>query len=89
MEGNFSAPLEWRNFGREHSIETRNKISDTLKGQPFTEERKRNISKGTKKVNYKWAKTCKHGICPLHECLECSKEAHREAVRKFRNKKND
>jgi len=77
-KNNFHAPEEWKNYGRAFTKKVRQKISNTLKGVPFTEKRKRNISKATKAANYKWAKGCKHGVIPITDCRECKNAYQRK-----------
>jgi len=86
-KGNFHVPEDWKQYGRVFSKEVREKISKTLKGMPFTNKRKRNISRATKAANYKWAKTCKHGISPLYKCKECFRKSHIESLRRFRKRR--
>lgn len=72
--------------GWKYSDITKNKISNKLRGMPFTSKRKKNISLATKKASYKWAKTCRHGITPLYKCEECNRESKRNAGRKYDDK---
>ena len=84
MKGNFHTNKKHRRNislaqkGRIVLEETKIKISNKLKGLKFSKKRKRNISIGTKKANYKWAKGCKHNIVPISNCRECMNNRLRE-----------
>jgi len=61
VKGNFHLPKEWREnvvkglTGRRKSKETRTKISNSLKGIKLSNNRKKNISIGTKRGMQKWS----------------------------------
>lgn len=81
-ENNFHTPKSWRRFGHIVTKETREKIRETLKGQSFTEKRKKNISKGTRESFKKYSKVCPHGIIPIYKCKKCNSQYRQFLIRK-------